>query len=50
MILQEILSLNVFKLVHTVFKKLLIKTIIVFTIIYFESYCTIPARSSKSIL
>ena len=31
-------------------KKLLFKTIIVFTSIYFESYCKIPARSNKSIL
>ena len=31
-------------------KKLLVKTIIVFTSIYFESYCKIPARSNKSIL
>ena len=30
--------------------KLLVKTIIVFTCIYFESYCKIPARSNKSIL
>ena len=28
---------------------LLVKTIIVFTSIYFESYCKIPARSNKSI-
>ena len=33
-----------------VLKKLLFKAIIVFTSIYFESYCKIPARSNKSIL
>ena len=31
-------------------KKLLFKTIIHFTSIYFKSYCKIPARSNKSIL
>ena len=33
-----------------VFKKLLVKTIIVFTSIYFDSYCKIPARSSNKSL
>ena len=32
-----------------VLKKLLVKTIIVFTSIYFESCCEIPAQSNKSI-
>ena len=36
--------------IQYVFKKLLLKTIIVFTGVYFESYCKIPARSNKSIL
>ena len=36
--------------IQYVFKKLLFKTIIVFTGVYFESYCKIPARSNKSIL
>ena len=31
-------------------KTLLFKTVIVFTIIYFKSYCKIPALSSKSVL
>ena len=33
-----------------VLKELLFKTIIVFTSIYFESYCKIPARSNKSVI
>ena len=36
--------------IQYVLKKLLVKTITVFTGIYFESYCKIPARSNKSIL
>ena len=45
MIFQEIFSLmSDIKLVHTMaLKKLLVKTIIIFTSIYFESYCNIPA-------
>ena len=54
MILQEILSLiSDFKRAHTwsiyVLKRLLVKTIIVFTSIYFEPYCKIPSQSNQSI-
>ena len=54
MILQEILSLKWFQtcpyMVHTIcLKKMLVKKIIVFTSIYFEPYCKIPARFNKSI-
>ena len=35
--------------IQHVFKELLLKTIIVFTSIYFESDCKIPAGSNKSI-
>ena len=31
--------------IHYVLKKLLVKTIIVFTSVYFEPYCKIPNRS-----
>ena len=52
--LLEILSLiSDFKRVHTwsilCLKKLLVKTIIVLTSIYFEPYCKIPGRSNKSL-
>ena len=36
--------------IQYVLKKLLFKAIIVFTNIYFESYCKIPAQSNKSVL
>ena len=38
------------KEIQCVLKKLLFKTVIVFTSVYFESYCKIPAWSNKSIL
>ena len=50
MILQEILSLvSDFKHVQLCLKKLLVKAIIAFSIIYFKSYRKIAVRSNKSI-
>ena len=39
-----------FAFVASVLKKLLVWIVIVFTRIYFESYCKMPTRSNKSIL